>query len=77
MFNDLCWSKLQDIIHDNLQLFVNFINIIVEYFHNRLAQIKIKCMDKSNEMSIIVSQNKRNVDIDLKVENFKMLEWVD
>ncbi len=74
MFNDLCWSKLQDIIHDNLQLFVNFINIIVEYFHNRLAQIKIKCMDKSNEMSIIVSQNKRNVDIDLKVENFKMLE---
>ncbi len=74
MFNGLCWSKLQDVIHDNLQLIVNFINIIVEYFHHRLAQTKIKCMDKSNEMSIIVSQNKRNVNIDLKVQNFKMLE---
>ncbi len=70
MFNDLFGNKLQDVIHDNLQLIVNFINIIVEYFRHRLAQTKIKCMDKSNEMSIIVSQNKRNVNIDLKVENF-------
>jgi hypothetical protein len=31
-------------------------------------------MDKSNETSIIVSQNKRNVSIDLKVEIFKMLK---
>jgi hypothetical protein len=31
-------------------------------------------MDKSNEMSIIVSQNKRNVNIDLKVENYKTPE---
>jgi hypothetical protein len=74
MFNDLCWSKLPDVIHDNLQLIVNFINIIVECFHHRLAQTKIKCMDKSNKTSIIVSQNKRNVNIDLKVEIFKMLE---
>jgi hypothetical protein len=31
-------------------------------------------MDKSNETSIIISQNKRNVSIDLKVEIFKMLK---
>jgi hypothetical protein len=28
-------------------------------------------------MSIIVSQNKRNVNIDLKVENYKTPEWFD
>ncbi len=56
---------------------LTFINITIEYFHHRLEQTKIKHMDKSNEMSIIVSQNKRNVNIDLKVENYKTPEWFD
>lgn len=59
MFNDLCWSKLQDVIHDNLQLIVNFINIIVEYFHHRLTQTKLSVWINQMKCQSLLAKIKR------------------